>query len=329
MKKKYLNYLLLIALVLHISLIASASNKKSEFRGSDYSTTITFPAGFVVGDYVEFLRVQPGDAAAGGYYSVSIAYTRINIAAGATHIASISHSNPSVWREVGRVNNNGYLDQGQNFTIDCNTEYANPRFRIRAVNTLGLQSSPITVVINVTCMNENYGYTPIESRGNDLTVKSFLPMTNEWDLYVGNNYNPASAFIAIKALTNGNVGIGTATPTEKLSVNGNIRAREIKVESQNWPDYVFKPGYKLPPLDEVKAYIIQNEHLSEIPSGKEIGEKGLSLGAMNKLLMKKIEELTLYLIQKDEQLNQQAIQLNEVNSKLEMLNSRLTKIEKK
>jgi hypothetical protein len=129
-------------------------------------------------------------------------------------------------------------------------------------------------------------------------------------------------------LYNGNVGVGTITPKERLSVNGSIRATEIKVESENWPDYVFKPSYKLASLNEVKAYINKNQHLSGIPSKIEIAEKGLSLGEMNKLLMKKVEELTLYLIQKDGQLSQQAAQIIAVNAKLELLNRRIRKIER-
>jgi hypothetical protein len=100
--------------------------------------------------------------------------------------------------------------------------------------------------------------------------------------------------------SSGNMGLGTASPTAKLSVNGNIRAREIKVEANNWPDYVFKTSYKLPELSQLKDYIDQYHHLPEIPSGKDIEEHGLDVGKMNKLLMKKIEELTLYLIQKDQ-----------------------------
>lgn len=101
----------------------------------------------------------------------------------------------------------------------------------------------------------------------------------------------------------GNVGIGTSTPDAayRLSVNGKIRAKEIKVES-GWADYVFQKNYKLPALDQVNAFINKNKHLPEIPTEKEIAENGLALGEMMKLQMKKIEELTLYLIEKDKEL---------------------------
>jgi hypothetical protein len=101
---------------------------------------------------------------------------------------------------------------------------------------------------------------------------------------------------AFTILDGGNVGIGTATPTEALSVNGKIRSKEVKVETANWPDYVFKPSYQLTPLSEVKLYIDKNQHLPEMPSEQEIAKNGQNLGEINKLLVKKIEELTLYLI---------------------------------
>lgn len=97
----------------------------------------------------------------------------------------------------------------------------------------------------------------------------------------------------------GNVGIGTNVPKEKLSVNGNIRAREIKVESGNWPDYVFKKTYELSSLPETEKYIEENGHLPGIPSAKEVQERGVQLGEMNAALLKKIEELTLHMITLD------------------------------
>lgn len=104
----------------------------------------------------------------------------------------------------------------------------------------------------------------------------------------------------------GNVGVGTSKPKEKLSVNGKIRAQEVKVETANWPDYVFAAGYQLPSLQEIDNFINTYGHLPEVPSATEIAEKGLALGEMNALLLKKIEELTLHLIEKDKQVSQQA-----------------------
>ena len=121
----------------------------------------------------------------------------------------------------------------------------------------------------------------------------------------------------------GNVGIGTSdTRGYKLAVNGNIRAREIKVEAEPWPDYVFKPAYRLPSLQELKAYIDKNQHLPEMPSEQQVAKEGINLGELNRMLLKKVEELTLYLIEKDKELKKQT----EINQKQE---ERLKKIEQK
>ncbi|SEN74625.1 hypothetical protein SAMN05216436_12115 [bacterium A37T11] len=99
---------------------------------------------------------------------------------------------------------------------------------------------------------------------------------------------------------NGKVGIGTASPQAKLSVNGNILAKEIKIKTDiSVPDYVFKADYKLPSLEEIAEYINRNGHLPEVQSAVEVKQDGLDLAAMNLLLLKKVEELTLHLIAKE------------------------------
>ena len=93
------------------------------------------------------------------------------------------------------------------------------------------------------------------------------------------------------------MGIGTtANPSYKLSVNGNIRSKEVVVEI-GWADYVFNKKYKLKPLIEVEKFIEQNKHLPGIPSAAAIEKNGLNLGDTQKKMMEKIEELTLYIIQ--------------------------------
>ncbi|TKC56599.1 hypothetical protein FBD94_23080 [Pedobacter hiemivivus] len=104
------------------------------------------------------------------------------------------------------------------------------------------------------------------------------------------------------ALGGGNVGIGTPTPREKLSVNGKIRAQEVKVENINWPDYVFTKFYRLPELEETAKHIKEKGHLPGIPSAEEVKNNGIDLGEMNAKLLQKIEELTLHLIKLNERL---------------------------
>jgi len=136
---------------------------------------------------------------------------------------------------------------------------------------------------------------------------------------------------------NGSVGIGTMSPgIWKLSVNGNIRAKEIKVET-GWSDFVFYSDYKLPTLLEVENHIKEKGHLKNIPSAKEVAENGIFLGEMNSKLLLKIEELTLYTIQQEKKLKNQDSKIEKIetdnkqlillNKKLIELQSRLEKLE--
>ena len=100
----------------------------------------------------------------------------------------------------------------------------------------------------------------------------------------------------------GNVGIGTTNPVAKLSVNGTgtfngkVKCTEVEVSLTAWPDKVFKSGYDLMPLQEVETFVAQNKHLPGVPSEEEVLRNGVNVGDMNAVLLQKIEELTLYMI---------------------------------
>ena len=111
---------------------------------------------------------------------------------------------------------------------------------------------------------------------------------------------------------NGNIGIGTDNPTYKLSVNGNVRSKEVVVES-GWADYVFDNKYELRSLDEVEQFIEVNNRLPGIPSAREIQQNGLNVGALQTKMMEKIEELTLYIIQLKKEID--ALKNNTANEK--------------
>jgi hypothetical protein len=105
-------------------------------------------------------------------------------------------------------------------------------------------------------------------------------------------------FFVIKS--NGNVGVGVTDPDQKLTVKGIIHTQEVRVDMTgplHGPDYVFEKNYDLLSLTELERYINQNKHLPEVPSAKEMEKDGLNLKEMNLILLKKVEELTLHLIE--------------------------------
>nr|WP_315202965.1 hypothetical protein [uncultured Flavobacterium sp.] len=116
--------------------------------------------------------------------------------------------------------------------------------------------------------------------------------------------NAGDTYLIINA---GNVGIGSINPDSKLTVKGKIHAEEVKIDLAVPADYVFqkyytgkselKPDYTLLTLPEIEKFAQANHHLPNVPSAKEIKENGLHLGEMSNILLQKIEELTLYVIE--------------------------------
>lgn len=115
----------------------------------------------------------------------------------------------------------------------------------------------------------------------------------------------------------GEVGIGTVdvAPAYKLSVQGSIRARKIRVDAAAWPDYVFHPTYRLRPLQEVEQFIKNNSHLPDVPSAAEVEKEGIDLGDNQGVLLKKIEELTLYIIAQNKRLEEQDKRISELEKR--------------
>jgi hypothetical protein len=123
----------------------------------------------------------------------------------------------------------------------------------------------------------------------------------------------------------GNVGIGTTSPTHLLTVNGTIKAEEVIVEAgiaakeitirpQTWADDVFAPDYALPSLTEVAAHIGAKQHLPGVPSAATVAEQGVPVGEMQQTLLRKIEEMTLYMIQQDRRIAELERKLTEASA---------------
>jgi hypothetical protein len=178
----------------------------------------------------------------------------------------------------------------------------------RVLNVYGTSHSKITTSssnVNTGIWSHNSGYYGAPAGG-----------------ILGTYSNHPISFITNKSTKmtitpSGNVGIGTTNPGSwQLAVNGKIRAKEIKVET-GWSDFVFENDYLLPTLTEVETHIKKKGHLKDIPSAKEVAKNGILLGEMDSKLLQKIEELTLYTIAQQKEIE-----------RLKLIEKRLSKIEK-
>jgi hypothetical protein len=128
-------------------------------------------------------------------------------------------------------------------------------------------------------------------------------------------YSSTNAIASSLIYDNGtSVGIGTVSLNGdyKLFVEAGIRTRKVKVDVGTWPDYVFAPDYTLPSLQEIENFITRHNHLPDMPTAADVADDGLNLGDNQALLLKKIEELTLHLIE----LNKTVQQLKADNEEL-------------
>jgi len=166
------------------------------------------------------------------------------------------------------------------------------------------------------------GYLEINNTaqyGYAMRVLSKDPYTKVFASHLVNSAGTPQEVFYINA--NGSTTIGLRKPTghsdAMLSVDGKIVAQSIYCRpNTEWADYVFESNYKLKPLSEVEQFVKVNKHLPEVPSAKEVEDKGVNVGDMNAVLLKKIEELTLYMIElekKNEKLTKDMQKLLESN----------------
>jgi hypothetical protein len=125
---------------------------------------------------------------------------------------------------------------------------------------------------------------------------------------------------------NGKIGIGTNNPDELLTVKGKIHTQEVIVDLNGAvaPDYVFekyaegysklKPTYQLMSLQALDAFVKKHKHLPKVPSAEKLEKEGMSLKEMNLLLLEKVEELTLYTLQQQKELDAIKAQLNKIST---------------
>ena len=161
--------------------------------------------------------------------------------------------------------------------------------------------------------------------GNTAGAVKTLGTIDNYDLAVVTNNTERMRVTAA-----GSLAIGTTNPQGyMLAVNGSAIFTGVWVKlNANWPDYVFQQNYDLPSLKSVAQYIRVNGHLPDIPSADNIARNGIDLGDNQAALLKKIEELTLYIIAQDKTAQSQNQKVEELAKALDAQRDRINRLEK-
>ena len=173
---------------------------------------------------------------------------------------------------------------------------------------------------NITASNKGLAYFGVITGNNSTSSNPSSSMVFATRNASQTNWTPQMILS-----DNGFLGIGTLYPKNPLDVKGTIHSQEVKVDMLNWSDFVFKKEYKLPTLEEVENQIIRKGHLENIPSEEEVVKNGIYLGEMNAKLLQKIEELTLYLIQQNKEIEKQNKETEELRQEMKSMKSQIKK----
>ncbi|MGQ7855279.1 hypothetical protein ACUN24_13675 [Pedobacter sp. WC2501] len=188
----------------------------------------------------------------------------------------------------------GTLNPQAKLDIKGNIQFSSAEIPFGLNTEVGGTTPLFNMSVNFREANKNNAYVGaafrIDTRISELPLFQWLKRDAGTDL----------ESVIMNLNKNGNLGIGVPNAAERLSVNGNIRAKEVKVEATNWPDYVFEKKYILPTLKETMSYIEQYGHLPDMPSADVVAKEGQNLGEIQAKLLKKVEELTLHLIRLEE-----------------------------
>ncbi|MES2430938.1 MAG: hypothetical protein V4556_08375 [Bacteroidota bacterium] len=177
--------------------------------------------------------------------------------------------------------------------------------------------------------NKGGNYTKVALIGRNQTAdaNSELKIGIQSDAYLKIKGNvDGTAFNYISTPNAVSIGIDAIPPADyKLAVKGNIIAEKLTVKPYPWSDFVFDSSYNLPKLIDVENYIKQNKHLQDVPSASEVERNGIEVGGNQAILLQKIEELTLYIIEQDKKNNKQEAAIADLEKQLAEIKKLLQK----
>jgi len=222
------------------------------------------------------------------------------------------------WSTTGNIGNNGdsnFVGNVDSVRLGFRTKNIE-RLTIAAAGNIGIGTITPTAQFHTTGSVRLAGLTSdstktrvlVSDTSGNLFYRSATSLTGRWQYAGGVVYDSADA-----------IAIGTSNPQGyKLAVNGTAIFTKVKVKTAGtWPDYVFKKGYPLPDLKELEAYLAKYRHLPGIASEADVQKDGIDVGDEQAALLKKVEELTLYLIDENKALKQQNQQLSEQKTRMD------------
>jgi hypothetical protein len=251
-----------------------------------------------IGQQYPLAKLQVTNGQDAGYDATSNGFIMVGEAAGSSVLIDnneiLARTNLTTPSTLNLQNGGGLLNIGGAASIAGNTT-------INGNATVNGSTTTLNTSLNVnghTNMTNNgealaiNGVNPFIQFYQSGTPRSFIQQTGT-QLFMGVN----GGVLHLDGTQVAIGGVVAASSAYKLAVTGKVICEEVKVKlSGSWPDYVFKQGYKRPSLNELESFIKTNQHLPNIPAAEEIEKNGMEVGDMQKKMMEKIEELTLYII---------------------------------
>ena len=191
----------------------------------------------------------------------------------------------------------------------------NSTFNTDALNVSGASSFNNEVTVNSTFNAGALNVSGASSFNNEVTVNSTFNTSalnvsgvSSFDDQVMVNSTFTADILNVSGISSfsNNLTVGGSSQAANVRVHGTAEVKELHIDpTETWADHVFEENYELKPLTEVEKFIRENHHLPEVPSAKEVSENGYNQSEVNAILLQKIEELTLYIITLEKQINDQ------------------------